>query len=66
VLEVEIKSHAEDVGARMELIDLYLEGGHPAGALPHLAALRRLVGAGDPRVAAIAARVERALAPSSR
>ena len=61
VLEVRLKSTPGDVDGRLELIELYLEGGHPGGALPHLAALERLA-SGDPRVAAVAARVERAIA----
>ena len=66
VLEVRIKSAPEDVPARLEIIDLYLDGGHPGGVLPHLAELRRLIGAEDRRVTEITTRVERAVAARAR
>ena len=57
LLEATANTDPDDAASRLELAGLLVDDGQPAAALLQLAALRRLL-PGDPRVAALAARID--------
>ncbi len=57
LLDATVSTDPADADARLELTTLLLDEGQPGGALLHLATLSRLL-PGDPRVAALARRIE--------
>ena len=59
LLDATVSTDPADIEARLELTRLLLDEGHVDGARLHLAALRRLL-PGDPRVATLVGRLDRA------